>query len=121
MHSKTGRRAFGSLVLVGLASAPVRAQEVPVQLFRVVGPRDEITIGVTATELAALGSGPEVERLARKLVADGQLTAWQYVVGRAPDGSTRYATARRVAVLRSESLRLEPLVPAIPVAPPPAR
>lgn len=90
------------------------------RLFRVVGPRDEVTVGLTSAQLDALGSGPEVERLARKLAADGQLTAWQYVVGRAPDGSTRYGATQRIAVLRSESLRIEPVTPALPVALPPA-
>ena len=96
------------------------AQAPAVRLFKIVGPRDEVTIGLTEAELAALGSGPEVERIARALVAQGQLTAWQYVVGRASDGSTRFATTRRIAVMRSESLRIEPYTAALPVVPPPA-
>ncbi|MDB5414081.1 MAG: hypothetical protein JWR10_2416 [Rubritepida sp.] len=96
------------------------AQGVGVKLFKVIGPRDEVTIGLTEAELAGLGAGPEVERIARALVANGQLTAWQYSVGRAPDGTTRYATTRRIAVLRSDSLRVEPYAAALPVAPPPA-
>ncbi|WP_424812693.1 hypothetical protein [Roseococcus sp. YIM B11640] len=98
---------------------PAAAQAPGVKLFRVVGPRDEVTIGLTEAELARLGTGPEVERIARALVANGQLTAWQYAVGRAPDGSTRFATTRRIAVMRNDSLRIEPYTPALPVAPPP--
>lgn len=96
------------------------AQAPAVRLFKVVGPRDEVTIGLTEAELASLGTGPDVERIARTLVAQGQLTAWHYVVGRAPDGTTRFATARRIAVMRHESLRIEPYTAALPVAPPPA-
>jgi hypothetical protein len=89
-------------------------------LFRVVGPRDEVTIGLTAAEFSALGSAQGVERIARKLVSDGQLTAWQYTVTRAPDGSTRFATTRRIAILRNDTLRIEPYSAALPVAAPPA-
>ena len=79
-----------------------------------------MTIGLTRAELAALGTGATAERIARALVAQGQITVWQYSVGRAPDGSTRYATARRIAILRNDTLRIEPLAPALPVAAPPA-
>ncbi|WP_421992592.1 hypothetical protein [Roseococcus sp.] len=116
------RRAVLS-ALVGAAllhSVQVQAQDQGVRLFRVVGPRDEVTIGFTAAELEAMGAGPDVERIARKLVAEGQVTAWQYAVGRAPDGSTRFGTTRRVAILRNETLRIESYTAAIPVAPPPA-
>ncbi len=113
------RRLLPALSLVIPASA-ARAQAGGVSLFRVVGPRDEVTIGLTGAELTRLGGGPAVERVARALVANGQLTAWQYAVGRAPDGGTHYAARGRVAILRSESLRIEPLSPALPVAAPPA-
>ncbi|MCO6419392.1 hypothetical protein JYK14_24985 [Siccirubricoccus sp. KC 17139] len=109
------------LSLAGLAlllALPARAEE-GVTLFKVVGPRDEVTIGLTAAELARLGSGPGVERLARALVAEGQITAWRYAVGRAADGSTRYAARDRVTILRQETLRIEPYRAALPVAPPP--
>ncbi len=123
MHRLT-RRLLPALALAipfaTLAATAAVAQGSGVSLFKVVGPRDEVTIGLTEAELARLGSGPAVERIARALVASGQLTAWQYAVGRAPDGSTRYAARGRVAILRSDSLRVEPLAPALPVAPPPA-
>jgi hypothetical protein len=109
---------WAALAAAGLGTAA--AQAPAVKLFKVVGPRDEVTIGLTEAELTALGAGPDVERIARALVANGQLTAWQYIVGRAPDGSTRFATTRRIAVMRNESLRIEPYTAALPVAPPPA-
>lgn len=114
------RGALGLLLLAAplLAGRRAHAQPAPT-LLRIVGPRDEVVIGLTAAELEALGSGPAVERVARALVAQGQLTAWQYVVGRAPDGTTRLATTRRIAILRNDALRVEPYAPALPVAPPP--
>lgn len=115
----TPRRFVLALPLLALASAAA-AQAPAVQLFRVISQRDTITIGLTAAELAALGSGPEAERIGRALAAQGQLGAWRYVVGRAPDGSTRYAPAGRVSILRQETYRIEPYAPALPVAPPPA-
>jgi hypothetical protein len=109
--------------LAGLAaswlSASAQAQPAGVHLFKVIGPRDEVTIGLTEAELGRLGTGPEVERIARALVANGQLTAWQYIVGRATDGTTRYATTRRVAIIRNDTLRIEPYTAALPVAAPP--
>lgn len=100
--------------------APAMAQGGPTQLFRIVGARDEVVVGLTPAEFDGMGSAPGVERLARKLVADGQLTAWQYVVTRSPDGTTRYATTRRIAILRNDTTRIEPYTAALPVSPPPA-
>ena len=117
MHRPT-RRLVLAIPLMGLA-LPVAAQAPAVLLFRVVSSRDEVIIGLTPTDLAAFGSGPDVERIARRLVAEGQIGAWRYVVGRAPDGSTRHAAAGRVAILRQDTYRIEPYAPALPVAPPP--
>jgi hypothetical protein len=52
-------------------------------------------------------------------VAEGQITAWRYVVARAPDGTTRFAATGRIAVLRQDTTRIEPYSSALPVAPPP--
>jgi hypothetical protein len=113
------RRLALALPLLALPGA-VAAQSPPVRLFSVVTPRDEIVIGLTPAELAALGSGPEAERIARRLVAEGQISAWRYVVARAPDGTTRFAATGRIAVLRQDTTRIEPYSSALPVAPPPA-
>jgi hypothetical protein len=117
--TRPSRRTVLALPLLALAGTAA-AQAPAIQLFRVVSQRDTITIGLTAAELASLGSGPEAERIGRALAAQGQIGAWRYVVGRAPDGSTRYAPAGRVSILRQETYRIEPYTPALPVAPPPA-
>jgi hypothetical protein len=108
-----------ALVAPALLLTLTAAAQTPVTLFRVVSQRDEIIIGLTAAELAALGSGPKVERIARRLATEGQFGAWRYVVGRAPDGSTRLGTSGRIAILRQDTYRIEPYAPALPVAPPP--
>lgn len=109
-----------ALALPALALAlPAAAQAPAVLLFRVVSQRDEIIIGLTPAELAALGSGPEAERIGRRLAAEGQVGAWRYVVGRAADGSTRYAASGRISILRQDTYRIEPYRAALPVAPPP--
>ena len=109
-----------ALALPALALAlPAAAQAPAVLLFRVVSQRDEIIIGLTPAELAALGTGPEAERIGRRLAAEGQVGAWRYMVGRAPDGSTRYAASGRVSILRQDTYRIEPYHAALPVAPPP--
>ena len=113
------RRSLGLAVLASGIAATARGQA-SVQLFRVTGVRDDVIIGLTPAEFDAMGSAPGLERLARKLVTDGQITAWKYVVGRAPDGSTRYAAAGSISILRNDALRIEPYISALPVAPPPA-
>lgn len=121
VNAKAGRlpRQVLAAALVAFASLaiadPATAQNATPQLFRVVGSNSEVTIGLTDAEFAAMGRGPGVDRLARKLVADGQLTAWQYVVGRGPDGATRYVTTRRIALLRNDTMRIEPYTTALPV------
>lgn len=122
------RGALGvALLLAGVMPVSGMAQPLPPGLppeaepllFRVIGPRDDVTVGLTAAEFAAIGSALGVERLARKLSVDGQLTAWRYAVGRAPDGTTQFVAAGRVAILRHDALRIESYLPALPVASPP--
>ena len=115
-HALARRAAFG-LAFAALA-APAMAADAPVSLFRIVTPRDAVTIGLTAAELAALGSGEAVTLIAQKLQKDGQITVWQYASGRAADGSLAFKPLARIAVLRADSLRVEPYTAALPVLAP---
>jgi hypothetical protein len=99
--------------------AQTRTPEAPVRLYRLVTMRGDVLVGLTEHDLAALGSGPEVERIARRISQEGHLTAWRYQVTRAGDGGTRLATRDKVAVLRQDALMVEPYTPALPVAAPP--
>jgi hypothetical protein len=115
------RRLATGLLAAALLAPAARSQGTSggFRLFKVVGLRDEVIIGVTEAELQRLGSGPAVERIARALIADGRLTAWRYVAGRAPDGGTRFAPQGQVAILRNDALRIDPYTAALPAAPPP--
>ncbi len=116
------REAFAGLALLPLAAAvrPARAQAAaPVQLFKLVSPRDEIVVGVEAAQLGP-GAGPGVQRLAELLAAKGQLTLWQYASQKDPAGALVQAPLRQVAVFRSELLRIEPYSTPLPVKAPAA-
>lgn len=120
-----GRRLALALIpglALGLASAkPAAAQsDSSVRLFRASLARGEVVIGLSPAELDALGSGPAVERIARRIAEQGQITAWRYTVTRGQDGVLRLAARDRVAVLRHEALLIEPYRPALPVVPLPS-
>lgn len=120
----TPRRAIAAGIIGGIAAVALRGRangqpaQPEVLLFRIVGPRDTITAGVTAAELAGWGRGEPVTVLAERLVAAGQLTLWSYAVGRAADGSLRMEPRGRIAVLRNDAVRIEPYRSAHPVAAP---
>jgi len=125
----TPRRAMVAAIVGGTAAAllgrPASGQGAPqgaprpaVRLFRVVGPRETVTIGVTEAELSAWGSGEPVTVLAERLVAAGQVTVWAYAVGRAADGSLAMVPRGRTAILGSDTLRIEPYASAQPVIAP---
>ncbi|MCC6719976.1 MAG: hypothetical protein IT555_19030 [Acetobacteraceae bacterium] len=94
------RRLFLAAILAA-ATLPAAAQTAP-SLFKVVSPRDEIVIGLPAIDIDALG---------RKLIADGQIAAWQYAVRRGPQGTTEQGPLRRVVILRQDTLRIEAFDP----------
>ena len=114
-------RHAAAAVLFVVSFAATAAAQAPgdVKLFKVITSRDEIVIGVTAKELEALGGGAEVERLARRLVDAGQMTFWQYATRKnATSGDLQQAPLRKVAVLKSESLRIEPYATPLAIVPP---
>ena len=125
MNISYRRRAlsgFAALALLPLAAAvrPARAQApAPIQLFKLISPKDEIIVGVEAAQLGA-GSGPGVQRLAELLAAKGQLTLWQYASQKDAGGALIQAPLRQVAVFKSELLRIEPYTTPLAVKAPAA-
>lgn len=115
----TRRALLGSLAAAPLMPAFAGAQAAPIRLFRVVTTRGEVTLGFTQADLAGLGEGDAVERIARALARDGQVSGWHYTVTRAADGSTHFATRDKVAVMRQDGVMVEAYTPALPVLPPP--
>lgn len=107
---------LGAAAILGFA-ATAQAQET-VKLFKVITSKDEITIGVTASELKAMGSGEDVKLLAQQVITAGQVTVWQYAVGRDASGNLQMNPLRRVAILKSDTLRIEPATTPYKIAPP---
>lgn len=101
---------FGALAAATLFSASARALTPlpPVTLFKVVGPRDEIFIGLLTTELEALGGGSPAEAISKKVAADGQMTVWQYSVRRGDGGALVMAPVAKVGIFAAGVLRIEP-------------
>ncbi len=94
---------------LAVAAAPGSglAQEVP-KLFKFVSAKDDVVIGV---------SGADVDGLAKRLVAEGQIAAWQYAVQKAVNGDLVQAPLRRIAILRQDTLRIEPFATPLKVVP----
>jgi hypothetical protein len=113
MFGRTLRCGFAGLGCLALVSFGAPAQEAPVKLFKVITVKDEVVIGLAE-------AGADVAKLAERLVSAGQVTAWQYAVTRAADGTTVQAPLRQVAVFKSDTLRIEPYNPApLKAVPPP--
>ena len=84
-------------------------------LFKIVTARDEIVIGFSPAQLAALG-GRDVEAVGRAL-SRGALTAWQFAVRRRDDGVLEQAPLRQVSILGHDSIRVEPYTTPLPIQP----
>jgi hypothetical protein len=111
-------RTLAVVFLLGLTRIIPAMAEDQVRLFKIVSPKDDVVVGVTAAELSKLGTGPELDNLARHLAQDGQMTVWQYAVRKDQSGSLQEAPLRRIAVFKNDMLRIEPYASPLPVIPP---
>jgi hypothetical protein len=82
------------------------------QLFKLVTAKDEVLIGVSGDELRSFGGGTDLDNLAQRLAAAGEMSVWQYAVKKASDGALVQAPLRKIAIFRSEAVRVEPYNPA---------
>ena len=87
-----------------------------VLLFKIVTARDDIVIGLSPAQLAALG-GSDVGAVGQALSRDGALTAWQFAVRRRDDGTLEQAPLRQVSILGHDSIRVEPYSTPLPIVP----
>jgi hypothetical protein len=78
-----------------------------VSLFKVVTVKDEILIGIPDDELAQI-DGKDAGGLAKMLVAKGSMSVWQYAVHKSATGDLEQAPLRKVGLIASDSLRVEP-------------
>jgi len=114
--------AFPHTLLAGAAATLVallsqaHAGEPSMQLFKVTTVKDEIVIGLSANELAALG-GSDAGAIAHALAQKGDLTAWQYNVTRGTGGELTQAPTAKVGLLAHSSLRVEPYKTTYPIVP----
>jgi hypothetical protein len=111
------RLGMFALLLLAAQSASAVAQDT-VKLFKVITAKDDVTIGLTGTELQALGAGPELDNLAKHLAADGQMTVWQYAVRKDSSGTLQEAPLKRIAIFKTDTLRIEPYASPIPIIAP---
>ncbi|TMJ00055.1 MAG: hypothetical protein E6G97_20960 [Alphaproteobacteria bacterium] len=101
------RRGLFAAALLAAAAAPATAQNKDTSLFKVVSVKDEVVIGLSAAELAALG-GNDAGAVAKALAANGTLTVWQYAVRKAASGDLEQAPRAKIGLIAHESLRVEP-------------
>lgn len=119
------RSAYTAAVL-GLATLGVvaaggisQAQDAGVKLFKLITAKDEIVVGITDAEMKSFGAAPDLENLAQRLADAGQITVWRYAVKHDKDGNLVQAPFSRVAIFKSDTLRIEPYNPApLKVMPP---
>ena len=87
-----------------------------VSLFKVITTKDEIVIGLSRDELSHI-EGHNAGGIAKQLAAQGSMSVWQYGVRRAEAGALEQAPLRKVGLLATDSLRVEPYTTPLKVIP----
>lgn len=118
--SKTSNRLLLGLGLAGLildsiSSQPALATD-KVALFRVITARDEIVIGLSKSELDRLDARNAGD-IARQLARQGSLSVWQYGVRKAEAGALEQVALRRVGLLATDAVRVEPYTTPLKIVP----
>jgi len=89
-----------------LIAVPAFAQG-NVSLFKVISVKDEVTIGLNAAEMSALGA-TDAGTIAKALHTKGTLTVWQYATRKAANGDLEQAPRAKVGLMAHDSIRVEP-------------
>lgn len=110
------RLGIAVALLIAAQAVSAVAQDT-VKLFKIITPKDEVVIGLTGDELRALGPGPELDNLAKHLVSDGQMTVWRYAVRKDPSGNLQQAPLQRIAIFKTDTLRIEAYSTPFPIVP----
>jgi hypothetical protein len=87
-----------------------------VSLFKIVTVKDEIIIGIPDDELAQL-DGKDAGGVAKMLKAKGTISVWQYAVHKSAAGDLEQAPLRKIGLIVSDSLRVEPYTSPLKVLP----
>ena len=107
-----GAAAFtmGSLMIQPASAAD------KVSLFKIITVKDEIVIGIPDDELAQI-EGKDAGGIAKMLIAKGSMSAWQYAVHKSATGDLEQAPLRKIGLIASDSLRVEPYASPLKVLP----
>ena len=112
-------------LLLGLGVAGLIMESVVVQpafaadkvsLFKVITSKDEIVIGLSDEDLAAV-DGKNASGIAKMLVAKGSMSVWQYAVHKSSTGDLEQAPLHRIGLIAADSLRVEPYASPLKVLP----
>jgi hypothetical protein len=106
---------LAGLIMESVVAPPVFAAD-KVSLFKVITSKDEIVIGLSDTELAQI-EGQNAGGIAKMLVGKGSMSVWQYAVRKTDSGDLEQAPLRKIGLIASESLRVEPYASALRVLP----
>ena len=106
---------LAGLILEGAFNHPALATG-KVSLFKVITTKDEIVIGLSNDELSHI-EGQDAGGIAKQLVAQGSMSVWQYGVRKAEAGALEQAPLRKVGLMATESLRIEPYISPLKVIP----
>ena len=92
------------------------AEDAKTSLFKIITVKDEIVVGLSKADAEQL-NGNDITAIGRALVKNGELTVWQYAVRKNKAGFLEQAPLRRISVIHSEALRVEPYLSPLAVAP----
>jgi hypothetical protein len=115
--SKRLLRSLGAaaLIMESLMVQPVLAAD-KVSLFKIITVKDEIVIGIPDDELAQV-DGKDAGGIAKMLLAKGSMSVWQYAVHKSATGDLEQAPLRKIGLIASDSLRIEPYASPLKVLP----
>src|SRR5262249_23183993 len=86
-----------------------------VSLFKVITAKDEIVIGLSEGELSMMDGN--AAGVAKALVAKGSLGVWQYAVRKGANGDLEQAPLRKIGLIATGWLRVEPYATPLKVLP----
>ena len=106
-------------------AAPAFAADPPVRLYKALGTKEDVVIGLTAADFKEMESdadpkGPmdqprrpsasdaDLDMIGDRLVGSGHLKAWLYGPRRGADGTAEWSPLRRVVLFGAHVIRLEP-------------
>jgi hypothetical protein len=112
-------------LLVGLSAAALIMESLLVQpalaadkvsLFKIITVKDDIVIGIPDDELAQV-EGKDAGGIAKMLMAKGSMSVWQYAVHKSATGDLEQAPLRKIGLIASDSVRVEPYASPLKVLP----